>query len=106
MQPLKVMVSPSSGSTMGGEPRSERSMIFRRLRVRAIGPLDHPPLPSGPRSFIVAPIRATASTSAKDPLRSSPAKPHISLVLQYPGVFEAPSGGGVDHTGARLRHPR
>ena len=39
MQPLKVMVSPSSESTMGWELCSERSMIFNRLKERASGPL-------------------------------------------------------------------
>src|SRR5918998_65366 len=106
MQPLKVMVSPSSGSVMGWDPCSERSIIFSRRKARARGPLAHTPLPSGPRSSIQAPIRTTVSTSAAPPTRSSPAKPHISLVLQYPGVFEATSGGGVYDTGAGARHPR
>src|SRR5918997_5075476 len=106
MHPLKTMTSPRSESTIGGVPVSERSMIFNRRRARATGPLAQSPLPSGPRSFMVAAILATASTSARPPTLISPAKPHILLILQYQGIFEASPSGGVDDAGAGARHPR
>src|SRR5829696_6873603 len=100
MQPLNTMVSPRSGSTMGWAPRSERSMISRRLKVSAIGPLAHTPLPSGPRSFMVAPIRATVPTSARSPTRNSPANPHT---LVHPPGHAARLYGPPDEAYLGLR---
>jgi hypothetical protein len=65
-------------------------MIFNRRRVSAIGPLDHTPLPSGPRSSMVAPIRATAPTSGSSPVLNSPANPHTLASLSDHAQLPAP----------------
>ena len=78
MQPLNTAARPSSASTMGWPPRSERSMIFRRRWPSAIGPAACTPVPSGPRRCIASVMRATAATSGIPPSsRISPAIPHI-----------------------------
>src|SRR5215216_1064618 len=105
MQPLKVIVNPSSESTVGWEACSERSMIFNRLKERASGPLAQTPLPSGPLLVMVAPFLATNSMSASSPTRTSLAR-RTSLALQYQGVFEAPSGRRVDDAGPGVRNSR
>src|SRR5688500_7140146 len=52
-------------------------MTFSRRCPSATGPAAHTPEPSGPRSPMVAVIRATAATSAAAPSRrTSPLSPH------------------------------
>jgi hypothetical protein len=81
MQPFQQIVSPSSASTMGWAPASERSMIFSRRRPSATRPCDHTPEPSGPRRAIVPVMVATAATSgAWSSSRTSPVAPHIDPV--------------------------
>ena len=77
MQPLKTIVSPRSESTIGWLPALVRSMIFSRRWASATASCAQLPLPSGPRSLIVAAIRSTASRSAALPTASSPANPHM-----------------------------
>src|SRR5690349_14889620 len=100
MQPLNTAARPSSGSTMGWSPRSDRSMILRRRWPSAIRPAACTPEPSGPRRCMASVMRATAATSGSPPSsRISPAIPHIgaSLDLRYLAV---------DRAAAHPRKPR
>ncbi len=66
---------------MGWEPRSDKSMIFRRRCPSAIDPAACRPAPSGPRRAMALVIRATASTSGPLPVnRISPAMPHMGVL--------------------------
>src|SRR5918997_6797164 len=99
MQPLNTVDRPSSGSTIGCAPRSDRSMIFNRRWPSAVAPPAWTPQPSGPRRCIAAVMVVTAAMSAG--LSSnliSPAMPHISKLLstQDPGVLRAAAARGVD----------
>src|SRR6185312_8756339 len=78
MQPLNTSVKPSSLSTIGCAPCTERSMIDSRRCPNATGPCAMMPSESGPRATIAPVIRATAATSAARPSnRTSPQIPHI-----------------------------
>ena len=57
MQPLKTTASPSSESTIGCAPRSERSMIAQPAMARAMPPCAQAPEPSGPRGASASAIR-------------------------------------------------
>src|SRR5215218_6522788 len=48
MQPLKIRLNPSSGSTIGCDPSTLRSMIDNRRWPNATGPRHQTPQPSGP----------------------------------------------------------
>src|SRR5215203_1706394 len=77
MQPLKIRLNPSSGSTIGCDPSTLRSMIDNRRWPNATGPRHQTPQPSGPRGDRTALIRSTAAMSAYSPSkRISPTSPH------------------------------
>src|SRR4051812_14861831 len=105
MQPLKATVSPSAGSTIGWPPIAERSMIESLRCPIATGPRAQTPEPSGPRCSRHRVIRSRVATSALRPsVRSSPASPHIRLLLlgpgHDPGVLGAAAARAVDHEAA------
>src|SRR6476661_3749923 len=112
MQPFQQMARASSGSTMGWDPASVRSMILSRRCPRATRPADHTPAPSGPRSTMASAIAATAVISGVRPSsRTSPVAPHTRLLVPpgraaqttaRPGSQTAPLGLRLEGRGA---HP-
>src|SRR5215207_3404777 len=95
MQPLKATARPSSASTIGWAPRSERSMIFSRRWPRATPPWAKSPDESGPRRCIVSAMAATATGSAAPPVRLiSPLNPHTTVNVTGGARSDTPSGAG------------
>src|SRR4051812_20443249 len=107
MIPLKAMVRPRCGSTIGWDPAWDRSMIDSRRWPSPTGPRAQNPEPSGPRCTMHAVIRSRAATSTLPPSRrSSPASPHMRSsalralargVQHDPGVLGAAAAGAVHH---------
>src|SRR5680860_134501 len=92
MQPLKASVSPSSESTMGCWPRSDRSMILRRLWPKATRPRATMPSASGPRGAIEQVMAPKASKEAGEPSNViSPHKPHIAQNLGLVRSLDRPA---------------
>ena len=117
MQPLNTTVSPSSRSTIGWAPRSDRSMIFRRRWPSATGPRAKTPSASGPREAM-APghpgHRCDVGRPSVEPDLTADAA-HLAFrpygatdalaAGQDPGVLAAAARGRVHDAGSARRHP-